>query len=355
MKTTTIASLTLIAALIMSGLIFNSCSKEEMGGQTTLNQNERAKEVFAKIQDFNTKVNYIRENSGYKSGEDMSLDSALWNLNAGLNLVNSNPDIYYKGFYVDSAFTNLSVVGGTVNLDDLAIAYFNIEDSASLIENAAPYDEKDIKFTFIDLKSNTDSTVLLKSTTIVGEKGIDPDGPPYAEGDNWRYGGEYGMCDNPNTEGDAAINLRDTINARRYLHVDDEGQTVFYTNPVVLHNILANYSSDFLNPNDQTANDNIRDYLMFYVHEDNLTGNQNLWDDFSCIEYDDMNYYYYGTSNVIYNKIPTMNQDWPQAYGKTFFHLDSLQGTDKKDILGKVYYIHIIKEIRYAQRWVMGH
>ncbi|OQX76266.1 MAG: hypothetical protein B6D61_09065 [Bacteroidetes bacterium 4484_249] len=64
-----------------------------------------------------------------------------------------------------------------------------------------------------------------------------------------------------------------------------------------------------------------------------------------------MNFYYYGTTDVVYNKIPTMNQYWPEAYGKTFLHIDTIQGTNGFDILNKEYYIHIIKQVRYADRW----
>ena len=342
-----------LLVIITGILIVNSCKKQEVVEQINCdkqqtNDNKKAKLVYNKVINFLDKIMYIKENPGYKSGEQMSVDSALWNLNAGLNFAVCNPDEKYDNFYVDSAFVQLPVSGDIVNLEDVVNTYIEIESSTDDILNAAPYQEKAAKFTFIEIKSSDNSNVLLKSTTIVGEKGTEPEEPPFDEGNNWRYGNNLGMCNNPIIEYDAGDTIRDVINANRYLHVHDEGHVVLYSNPVTIENINGNHPI-FDNPNDPGTPinpdpyDNERDYLMFYAHEDNCSPVQNLWDDFSCIEYDDMNFYYYGTTNVIYNKIPAMPDYWPQAYGKTFMHLDTLHGTNGWDNNNKEYYIHIIK------------
>ncbi|RLD59341.1 MAG: hypothetical protein DRJ05_06560 [Bacteroidetes bacterium] len=309
--------------------------------------------VFERVNGFLEKVNYIRENPMYKSGEEMSLEDAMWNLTAGFNYENSMPDEIYDGFYVDSSFTYLDITDGMVNLDDLVSTYIQIDTYADAVLGDAPFDEKENKFTFIDVKSNNGQTVELVSTTIVGQKGIDPgpDYPPYEEGNDWRYGDKLGTCNNGNIQYDAADTLRDLINSRRYLHVTGPA---IYTNPVTLYNIRADYGIDqFDNPDDEYEADNERDYLMFKVHENNLEAGETLWGDYSCIEHDDMNFYYYGTSEVIYEKIPNMQMDFPQAFGKTFMYLDTLIGVELEDNWEQKYYIHIIKQIRYAKRYVI--
>jgi hypothetical protein len=186
-----------IMVLIGGLVILSACSKQEPLGPAKYNQNEEAKIVYGKIQNFLHKVNYIKENPEYKSGEVMALDSALWNLTAGFNLENSNPDAGYIDFYVDSAFTNLPVSNGLVYLDDLVNTYSDIATTAGTTVNQAPFIEKDSKFTFIDVKSNDGTNVLLKSTTVVGQKGTGPNAPPYSVGNDWRYGNELGMCNDP--------------------------------------------------------------------------------------------------------------------------------------------------------------
>ncbi|NOX46438.1 MAG: hypothetical protein GXO89_05610, partial [Chlorobi bacterium] len=205
---------------MMAAASFNSCTKQENLEQTKPTQNEEAKIVFEKVTAFLAKVNYIKENPMYKSGEEMALGEAIWNLTAGFNYENSVPDGTYDAFYVDSAFTDLEVSGGLVNLDDLVNVYAQIEAGANAIRNDAPFNEKANKFTFIDIKSNNGQSIELVSTTIVGKTGLgtDPDYPPFVDGADWRYGDEYGMCTDPLVEGDAAIELQDIINARRYLH-----------------------------------------------------------------------------------------------------------------------------------------
>ncbi|MBN1339042.1 MAG: hypothetical protein JXA03_06955 [Bacteroidales bacterium] len=311
----------------------------------------QAQAVYQKVVDFMQRVEEIRENPLHKSGEMLSKEDAVWGLNAGLNLRHSEPDGMYNDFYIDSSFVSLPLtVNDSVSMNDIAAAYSEIESSAGDILNEAPFQDKAIKFTFIEIGSDANQNLVLKCTTIVGERGEDPE-PPFNYGDDWRYGNNYGMCDDPTYIEDAGDQICNFINANRYLYVQDEGKIVFYTNPVTIDIILANQVTEFLNPNDPFPADNDRDYLMFYVTEANCD-ECNLWNDWSCIEYDDMNFYYFGTTNVIYNKIPYLPQYWPDVQNKTFLHLGELNGTNGIDVNG-IFYIHQIIEIRYATRWVI--
>jgi len=345
-----------IAAILLGLAVMFSCSKIELtekNGAVPADETEQTKAVYAKVVGFLQKVEEARENPLFKSGEMLHKEEAVWGLNAGFNLQQSKPDGMYNGFYVDSSFVSLPLtVNDSVSISDIADAYSAIESNALAILNDAPFQEKASKFTFIEVESDDNMHLALKCVTIVGEKGTDPE-PPFAFGDDWRYGNDLGKCEDPYVIGDAGDTIGSHINANRYLYVHDEGKTVFYTNPVTIGSIEANEVPEFLNPNDPTPDDNYRDYLMFYVHEDNCAPGQNLWDDFSCIGYADMNFYYFGTTHVIYHKIPNLPQYWPAAHNKTFMHLGELHGTDREDQFEKDYYIHIIKNIRYAKRWVL--
>ena len=262
------------AAVIIAALTINSCTKQDDLKQTTVSKNDEAKIVFNKVTKFIDKVKYIKENPDFKSGEELSVDSALWYLNAGFNFENSKPDDSYNSFYIDSSFVLLAFgQDAMISFDNIVAAYSYIEDTMNIIVNEAPFGEKEAKFTFIDIKSTDNSGVLLKNTTIVGERNSSSGEPPFNEGDDWLYGKNLGKCNTPD-EGDAAIEIGDAINANRHLYIDDEGKIVLYSNVVTIENVYANLP-EFDNPNDPGtpanpgAYDNERDYIMFYVHEDN--------------------------------------------------------------------------------------
>ena len=103
-----------IGALFMAVAIFYSCSKQEItdqpvtgNGEVTMSEGDL--NIFNKIVSFKDKITYIRENPSYKSGEFTTVDSAVWYLDATLNL--SHAFISWEtlaGFYYDSVFHILS-------------------------------------------------------------------------------------------------------------------------------------------------------------------------------------------------------------------------------------------------------
>ncbi len=346
-----ILSIVSVAAIIVAALAINSCNKQDELKQTNINKNDEARIVFQKVTKFIDKVKYIKENPDFKSGEEVSVDSALWYLNAGFNFEMSAPDNVYNAFYVDSSLVLLPVgQEGLVHFNDIMTAYSLIEDTMNMILSDAPFDEKDKKFTFIEVKSVDNSNILLKNTTIIGEKGIDPgsDYPPFEEGNNWIYGNNLGKCDDPTLYYDAGDTLRDIINSRRPIYIHDEGHIVIYSNPVTITHINGNHIAFYNGTNTNNYN-----FLLFYVNENNCPPeNPDCLDDYwYCLEYDELNNYYYSTSEAIYDVIPNSQQYWPEAYEKTFMHLDTLYGHNYQ-INQKEHRVHDIKYIHYAKRHV---
>jgi hypothetical protein len=350
-----------ILSVVVGILILNSCSKQEHMVLPTKESQipDDALAVFNKITQFVDKVDYIQKNPNYKSGEQLTVDDALWNLNAGINLEISNPDEVYDEFYVDSVFVILPVSGDLISMDDIVLAWSDIESGSAVIINNAPFDDKAVKFTLIEIEEQNNSEITLQSTTIIGQKGTAPESP-FSEEDDWWFGNDNGLCYTPEGEVDAGDLICDAINANRSQYVNDEGKIVFYTNPILIGEIDANDSETFQNPNDPIIEDNIKDYLIFYEHQDFCEPETNLWDDYFCIEvmtgntyYNDMNFYYHGTTEVIYNKIPNAPNNIFGALGKTFIHIESLNGGDRYDESFDLYFSHRIENITYARRWVI--
>ena len=336
------------------GMVFMySCSKGKIETNKPLSDNkgpEYAVEAYYKILDFKERVAYYKENPDYKSGGQMSIGEALWNYNALINFEHAIPDDAYKGFYRDSVFVVLPFVSGdSVSEGDVLAVYLEIEDGLEDIFNTAPFNNKTVKFNIIDVKSTNPSEILIRSMTVIGDDG-ESSTPPFGSEDDFYYGNNMGMC---NGTGAFLYDAGDTIckwiNATRYQHIDDEGKIVFYTNPVRIPNIDGNHPA-FDNPDDPgtpvdpALYDNYRDYLMFYAHENN--GNLS---EVACIESPDMNFYFLGTTDAIYNIIPNIFQS---LEGKTFMDLSEIDGTNDYNPDGE-YYIHRLKNICYATRWVI--
>ena len=87
MKLFKLSSLSL-AVLLVAAVIY-SCSKQDQaepaGSATEISQSEADILIENKIRAFKDKMELLRENPSYKSGETMSVDSAVWYMEAVSN------------------------------------------------------------------------------------------------------------------------------------------------------------------------------------------------------------------------------------------------------------------------------
>ncbi len=265
-----------VAVIVIAALTINSCTKQNDLKQITTNKNDEAKIVFQKVTNFIEKVKYKKENPAFKSGEEISADSALWYLSAGFNYENSKPDDNYITFYRDSAFIQIPVINGLVNMDDLFNAYIELENNALQILESAPFEDKDQKFTFLTVKNIENGIILIKSTTVAGEKRVVEDNP-FGLDDDWWFGKDNGKCFEISGTIDAGDLICDAINTNRPLYVLDEGKIVFYVNQVTIEEPIDAMSAplSFINPNDELESDNILDYLLFYETASNCATGTN--------------------------------------------------------------------------------
>jgi len=161
--------------------------------------------------------------------------------------------------------------------------------------------------------NETDNEVTITVTATIGAN-TDGTSPgfsqwgPFEEGDDWMYGELLGDC---STGGgiwygirDAATEIGEATNTYRYKYIQDEGPGwyAYYTEPsaygeATVYNSLQNQIL-FRNPNDPTI-DNDRDYMIHYQKKDILNGLEIE----TCIPWEDMNFYYFGTHKVIYEII----------------------------------------------------
>ena len=345
-----------IVALVAGVLVFNSCSKQELKEQTaaTKQQVKMSDEDIAthkKIMDFKNKIEYIKDHPEYKSGKTMTLEEAQWNLDASFNYTYSFVFESFSGFYTDSVFVEVSFDGGLLSLDDISTAYFEIYEKLHDIYDAAPGNDKDLYISTTEVKDISANTVTFKSTATFGERGVPPTEQPFAEGDNWMWGEGGGLCpgDDPDDDPDAATKIAEATIEYRDLYIQDvgDGWRAYYTNPS--HTVTA--VADYELWREDNPLDNYRDYLMFYAHRDYCPDGTTI-EDFMCIEWEDMNWYYFGMNEIIYSIIPDHPEIWPEVQGKTFTNI-SIAGEKSTDMNGIIDLYHEA-DITYRTRWIIA-
>jgi len=346
----------LISIMIAGAMMaFYSCTKEtiESNQQIVANDPDAVK-AFERIKGFKGKIANYKENPMYKSGEEISIEDLIWDFNAALNFDHSSVDDPYKQFYSEAVFSELTIgADDMINLDEAANVYLQIEAEIQNILTSAPYTEKAVQFTYISIEGIEGQALNLKSKTTIGEKGIKNDGP-FGNNDDWMYGNDYGDCNgNYFTERDGADEIREMVESRRHMHVDEYG-LIFYVNPILVTIDKSDIDSNpLLDNTDGQGYDNSKDYKVFYAHDDNCPEGTTL-EDFECIGHTDMNFYLFMMEGLIYNTIPNEPNYWPAAENYTFVRFDSIVGTDLNDpdILNAKYLIHK-PEIIFADKKVI--
>ena len=352
------------AALITAALTINSCTKQESSEQSLNSQQSEHPQmtaedisVYNRIVNFKKKVDYIKENPGYKSGETMSVDSAKWYLDAAFNLTYSFIFDSFTDFYTDSVFIEVTLTDGEIDLNDLSASYFELYDKLHEVYDSFSGENKDLYLSNIEIVESKSETVTFKTTATFGDRGTSSgDEQPFAEGDNLKYGDKLGYCNPPPyTSDDAAKKIKQATLDYRDLYIQDEGEDwhAYYTGPTALVQVYS-YNDLFDNPNDPGTPtntdpyDNIRDRLMMYQYKtynpENFT---------ECIYWEEMNFYYFGTHEVVYNIIYDHPEVWPEVQGKWFYDI-SMDGYAELDGQGNRIELYHYAEITYKTRCIVA-
>ncbi|RLD62405.1 MAG: hypothetical protein DRJ05_00470 [Bacteroidetes bacterium] len=331
----TLLTIASAVALTIAAASFNSCTKQEDAAQGTDKQTQNPEmtqedvATYNKIMGFKTKVDYIKENPMYKSGEEISVDSAVWYLDAAVNFTHAFGFEPFSEFYTDSVFIEIAVDNGLVSLDDVSAGYFELVDKIRDDIYAQVQDEgKQLYTSSTILTSEENGNIILKTTSVIGSNEA-TDETPFEEG--WMYGERAGSCNDPNIFSDANLEIIQATRDYRSEYIIDVGDNWFayYTLPEKTIEIIStdayigsNGTDLLLNLADITPNDNLHDKLMFY-QTDEININWGI----ECIETDDMNFYYDMMHKVIYDIVPNNADfvaDWDGVQGLTFCFLPEI-------------------------------
>jgi|AntRauTorcE11898_2_1112593.scaffolds.fasta_scaffold05758_2 hypothetical protein len=288
-----------IILLSAIAVVFSACEKQNSAIDDKIVAPESDLNIEKQIQDFLANV----ENP-QKDGETLSIEEAVWNIEAGLNYTNIETPEQFGNILIDSAKIDIPVSDGFISMDDIAIAYAMFEDSlsnfySSLDENYLKY-VTDISVIETNNKSNT---ITFKSTSLASR----PNPVSITSDDYWYWGWELGMCD-----GSGAYVGRDA--ADRIMQVANNNVAVPVNGDYVYPTSIETISFDA--PELPDPNNPYGNYMLFQDAQE-----QELFH--HCMSPNEMSYYYNSLLQIGADNKPASKdlisynlEDWT-AYGLT--------------------------------------
>ena len=184
--------LILIVSIILT-LGMGSCKKDVSTQPETLkdDQTVQSKQIISLIVNFEAKLS-----NPLKSDETLSLDSAVWNMEALQNYEYANPAEATKDFEVAKSNYTLDLdENGQVLMSDVQTVYAQMEDTLAIKLEQIPSDEKFVRFADVAIDSIEGGTAYVSTTLGFGYTWLLNTYWPFSTSDNWYWGTlsqEYG-------------------------------------------------------------------------------------------------------------------------------------------------------------------
>lgn len=257
-------------------LMFSACKKESTNkiAQTSGDEvywTQEDLKIQNQILNFQEKV----KNNNFKNGETITLDSAIWYMEAGINFSYCFTDTSIMNEIIDTVFFELQVSNDEVLISSIQEAYQNVEESVIQNLNGMNSDHaiaflSDFSIIDNDLKTDT------KTAQVVTIYGIETN-PAYPGSSCY---GDYEFTSPMHFTNAAAI-------FQNYINNPQCPQIAYdYVTNIEWRYVAPNQTNyDYLNPDDTTPEDNYFDYLFFYQYE--------WWpNDHETMSADELNFYF---------------------------------------------------------------
>jgi len=304
MKKVTVLSFAVVTVAIATMAVFYSCGKQDTGNPSKLETpalSDQDVKINNLIKSFRAKMDYLRVNPEYKSGEVVEVDSAIWYLEATINYSHTFPNDYYGQMKIDTTYLPLVLNSdGMADLEEVAQRYDEMKEQVRDFYYASGFEEKGLISVDLVLEPLKSDEVTLKVITVTGEKtnstpppGFVVDGP-FVEGDDWWYGEFHGKCDTPSILDDAANQLMLAMNN----YIPEPNGNYYFTNQFQV--TRKGGDENIRRSGDPEPPDNIYDYYLFSASEAVGT----VDDDVLCLEYTEMNYYFLYLKYLLFTILP---------------------------------------------------
>jgi hypothetical protein len=254
---------TIIALFSVSLLVFNACKKESKGklisNQIKSNEDE---EVAQLIKNFNHKI----KTTTFKESEELSIDSAIWYIEADINYYYCYADSDCDIITIDTTIINLTSEGENISYTDMQQSISIIETNVLNMYYQINNQDAIVLFSDVSLveSANKTDSHSLQVLTIYGMESQNSN-----SGDDC-YGG-YSFNTSMDFE-DAADVFQNYINNPLCNQPAYDYVTNIEWRNVHAYHINYNY----VNPNDYILQDNSYDYLIFYQYEPWLNGHETM-------------------------------------------------------------------------------
>ena len=177
-------SILYLISISFAVLLLASCSKEQIKNDTgALATDQQSSTILKLIRAFDTKLS-----TGFKSGESLNIDSAVWYAEALQNYNHARPDQQYEATKVSKQTYALTIENGQLGMDDMATLYQNIDNDRVQQMSALGEGDNYLKLTDVNLDSVVGTTAYLSSTNVFGLRLIEGLYLPFQEGDDWIWG-----------------------------------------------------------------------------------------------------------------------------------------------------------------------
>lgn len=311
--------------VLFSVLLFFSCAKEELTtietnvetqtanqsnlplfNQMQTNETE-AEKVRSKIRQFRERLKAAADGNVLdKNAGTLTIEEAIWNIEAVLNATYADADVPFEKLAIQTSNIVIPTANGYVS--DMEAFNAVTAASAKLAEHynaiASTYKHPIVIDVELEATANDEITISMKSiiteeppTTITPVGGCNIFNNT---NDYWSWGWDQGRCNN--LSGGQGIDAADVLATQLNARIPNPVNTLYFTGVTTTALEPGNYP----NPNNATANDDYRDFLMFYCHINTLS-------QFGCLSPDDMRFYYCSMYDVINQEIPA---------GESFISID---------------------------------
>ncbi len=294
--------ITIIIGILAVGLIITvlSCTKEN---QTASNNKECAscqegKVLAQKINQFKENLQKAKENP--KSGEVMTLDEAIENMELLINASHGFPFEDYNERKTDTVSFQIPVDGeGNVSMSDVSTAY---DEMIDLVRNAyinTGYENKGLILVTLSIDEENKSGENINAKITTGKSG---ENETETFTDCWYYGEDLGMCNGTfYLEKDGGDTIATTIAANNPIFD-------YYDCPGPNYHIVLDPQPEITLQGDEYQNSSGDNLIFFYPDDGSGFTNEE-----KKLYADDMNYYYDNEYEVIYEIVPQ-----PQEYNYPF-------------------------------------
>ena len=310
--------LTALAVLALAGLV--SCQKENTDARTGAKQVYKENDVIARIMEFKEQVEHYNGRPGSRDAIYVSVDEAIWNLEALFNYTYAYPELCYGQTVSIDTVLNLPLSSNdSVSVSDLAAFYGTMHAAVSAIYNSVTLPDK--QFVVLDVEEGLHQTgcVLVRLNTLQGSVLEAPvtghyEPPymgPFPMGVSWWY-----CCNGGNSLGqhigglDAADTLGMVLNAE-LVPVAPNGGTYVYTS-IMTKATNENVHYPFSHP----LYPQLGPYCEF--HKENPVYPDDYW-----LTWEQMNFHYFGERYLVTEVLPHVSPAIPLAHVLFFVQVEA--------------------------------